>query len=86
VSFFRQHVRLKYDKGTVGEVETGGRMQAPGTVGGAGVAPDMVGPLLFGPYGIAGLAEQHADVYPGRNDVLMTVTLTFARPEPDPHG
>jgi hypothetical protein len=71
VSFFCRHVRLPYDKGTVGEVQTGGRMQAPGTVGGAGVAPDMVGPLLFGPYGIDGLAEQHADVYPGRNEVLM---------------
>jgi predicted N-acetyltransferase YhbS len=71
VSFFRQHVRLPYAKGAVGEVQTGGRMQAPGVVGGAGVAPDMVGPLLFGPYGIGGLAERHADVYPGRNDGLM---------------
>lgn len=71
VSFFRHHIRLPYDKGTVGDVQTGGRMQAPGAVGGAGVAPDMVGPLLFGPYGIAGLAERHADIYPGRNDVLM---------------
>jgi predicted N-acetyltransferase YhbS len=71
VSFFHQHVRLPYAKGIVGEVETRGRMQAPGTVGGAGVAPDMVGPLLFGPYGIGGLAERHADVYPGRNDDLM---------------
>jgi predicted N-acetyltransferase YhbS len=71
VSFFRQHVRLPYAKGAVGEVETGGRMQAPGTVGGAGVAPDMVGPLLFGPHGIGGLAERHADVYPGRSDILM---------------
>jgi len=71
VSFFRQHVRLPYAKGTVAEVQTGGRMQAPGTVGGAGVAPDMVGPLLFGPCGIGGLAERHADVYPGRNDDLM---------------
>jgi hypothetical protein len=32
---------------------------------------DLIGPLLFGPYGIGGLAERHADVYPGRNDVLM---------------
>lgn len=71
VSFFGQHVRLPYARGTVGRVETGGRMQAPGIVGGAGVAPDMVGPLLFGPDGIGGLAERHADVYPGRNDELM---------------
>jgi len=71
VSFFRDHVRLPYANATVGPVETGGRMQAPGVAGGAGVAPDLVGPLLFGPYGIGGLAEWHADVYPGRNDELM---------------
>jgi predicted N-acetyltransferase YhbS len=71
VSFFRQHVRLPYANGTVGEVQTGGRMQAPGAAGGAGVAPDLVGPLLLGPYGIDGLAEQHPDVYPGRNEDLM---------------
>jgi predicted N-acetyltransferase YhbS len=71
VSFFGRHVRLPYAGGIVGPVATGGRMQAPGVVGGAGVAPDLVGPLLFGPHGIAGLAEWHADVYPGRNDGLM---------------
>jgi hypothetical protein len=30
--------------------------QSPGSVSGAGAAPDMVGPLLFGPYGIDDLA------------------------------
>jgi predicted N-acetyltransferase YhbS len=72
VSFFRHHVRLAYKEGTVGEVRSGGPMQAPAAVGGAGVAPDLVGPLLFGPYGIAGLAERHPDVYPGPNRELMS--------------
>jgi len=35
------------------------------------VAPDLVGPLLFGPDGIAGLAERHPDVYPGPNETLV---------------
>lgn len=71
VSFFGGHVVLPYAEGIVGEVRSGGRMQAPGVVGGAGVAPDMIGPLLFGPHGIDGLAERHADVYPGRDGELM---------------
>jgi hypothetical protein len=39
--------------------------------GGAGLAPDLVAPLLFGPHGIAGLAERHPDVYPGPDETLM---------------
>jgi hypothetical protein len=46
-------------------------MQAPGTAGGAGVAPDQLGPLLFGPHGIVGLSHRHPDVYPGRHRELM---------------
>ena len=46
-------------------------MQAPGSVGGAGVSPDLIGPLLFGPDGMASLAERHPDVYPGQNEALM---------------
>jgi predicted N-acetyltransferase YhbS len=71
VSFFRFHVRLPYANGKVGPVRAGGVMQAPGVVGGAGVAPDLVAPLLFGPDGIAGLARLHPDVYAGRNAPLM---------------
>jgi hypothetical protein len=37
-------------------------MQGPGSVGGARVAQDQVGGLLFGPHGIEGLAERHPDV------------------------
>jgi predicted N-acetyltransferase YhbS len=71
LSFFRHHVRLTRVDGAVVEVIPGGPMQAPGVVGGAGVAPDMIAPLLFGPHGIAGLAARHTDVYPGQNADLM---------------
>lgn len=71
VSFFRHHVRMSYTNGTVGEVRPAGVMQAPAAVGGAGVAPDLAGALVFGPHGIAGLAERHPDVYPGPHETLM---------------
>ena len=71
VSFYRHHVRMSYANAAVGEVRPGGRMQAPGAAGGAGAAPDLAGPLLFGPHGIAGLAERHPDAYVGPNQMLM---------------
>lgn len=71
VSFFRHHVRMAFTQGTVELPEAGGPMQAPASVGGAGVAPDLAGSLLFGPHGIAGLEERHPDVYAGPNEELM---------------
>jgi predicted N-acetyltransferase YhbS len=71
ISFFRSHVRFKYRDGVVGPVTAGGTMQAPGAHGGAGVAPDLVPSLLFGPLGMAGLTRSHPDVYPGPNAALM---------------
>lgn len=71
VSFFRHHVRLRRAGGAVTEVLPGGPMQGPASLGGAGVAPDLIAPLLFGPHGIAGLTARHADVYPGPNAGLM---------------
>jgi predicted N-acetyltransferase YhbS len=71
LSFFRHHVVLDYSGGAVTGVRAGGPMQAPAVAGGAGVAPDLIAPLLFGPHGIAGLAERHPDVYPGQNEALM---------------
>jgi predicted N-acetyltransferase YhbS len=71
ISFFRSHVRFKYRDGVVGPVTAGGTMQAPGAHGGAGVAPDLVPSLLFGPLGMAGLTRLHPDVYPGPNAALM---------------
>lgn len=61
VSFFRSHVRFGYRGGEVGPIAAGGTMQwAP-----AAVAPDLVGPLLFGPEGFAGLSRRHPDVFAG---------------------
>jgi predicted N-acetyltransferase YhbS len=71
VSYFRGHVRFRYADGQVGPVTSGGTMQAPASVGGAGVAPDLLAPLLFGAHGIEGLARHHPDVYPGPNATLM---------------
>ncbi|HEX5533345.1 MAG TPA: GNAT family N-acetyltransferase [Actinomycetales bacterium] len=71
VSTFRRHLRLPVVGGRFGSPIVGGPMQAPGSVGGAGVAPDQIGPLLFGPHGIVGLSERHPDVYPGRHADLM---------------
>jgi predicted N-acetyltransferase YhbS len=71
VSFYRYHVRLRRTGGPVTEVLPGGPMQAPAAHGGAGVAPDLIAPLLFGPHGIAGLAACHADVYSGPNADVM---------------
>ncbi|MBB5872523.1 putative N-acetyltransferase YhbS [Allocatelliglobosispora scoriae] len=72
VSFFRSHVRLPYRAGVVGPVRNGGVMQAPGSQGGAAVAPDLVAALLFGPDGLAGLARRHPDAYPGPQTELMS--------------
>jgi predicted N-acetyltransferase YhbS len=71
LSTFRSHVRLPYRDGAIVGVRAGGTMQGPASVGGAGVAPDMVASLLFGPHGIAGLSERHPDVYPGPQEALM---------------
>ena len=71
VSFYRSHVRLPFQAGEVGPVVAGGRMQAPGAAGGAGVAPDMLASLLFGPHGLQGLTARFPDVYPGPNAELL---------------
>jgi len=71
VSFFGHHVRMPYVETVVQAVNLGGVLPGPASVGGAGVAPDLVGPLLFGQQGIIGLALRHPDVYPGPNRDLM---------------
>ena len=40
-------------------------------MGGAGVAPDQIPALLFGPAGILGLSRRYADVYPGPDPELF---------------
>jgi hypothetical protein len=71
LSTFRRHVRMPLIEGRLGPPQAGGTMQSPGARGGAGVAPDQLGPLLFGPHGIIGLSQRHPDVYPGPHADLM---------------
>jgi hypothetical protein len=79
VSFFRHHVRVVYADRAVVDVRPGGRMQGPASLGGAGVAPDLVAPLLFGPLGIVGLSHRHPDVYPGPNEAVMAALFPPVR-------
>lgn len=71
LSFFRSHVRFRCAAGAVGPMAAGGPMQSPGAVGGSGVAPDRVPPLLFGADGFAGLSLRYPDVYSGRDRGLV---------------
>jgi GNAT superfamily N-acetyltransferase len=73
ISTFGRHYRLPVsaegrDGGVLGAIRAGGVMQAPGAVGGCGVAPDALATLLFGPLGMHGLSRRRADVYPGPDD------------------
>ncbi|MET1075042.1 MAG: GNAT family N-acetyltransferase [Umezawaea sp.] len=79
VSFFRSHVRFHCADGQAGPMTSGGVMAGPASVGGAGVAPDLVPALLFGPLGIEGLAERHPDVYPGPARDLMAALFPPVR-------
>lgn len=75
LSTFGAHVRIPVaDDGTLGPVQTGGRLPWPASVGGAGVAPDQLGALLLGPLGMHGLVRRRPDVYPGP-DVELFETL-----------
>lgn len=72
LSTFGRHYRMGVTAGGLGPVVVGGPMQSPGSAGGAGVAPDHLGALLFGPHGIQGLAQVRADVYPGPDEELFS--------------
>ncbi|MFE4518858.1 GNAT family N-acetyltransferase [Kitasatospora sp. NPDC056783] len=61
LSTFGAHYRVPL--GEPGKVVTGGTMQRLGRAGGVSVAPDQLAALLFGPYGIEGLAGLRPDVY-----------------------
>jgi hypothetical protein len=65
VSTFRRHYRMAVGEDGLGAPLTGGRLQAPGALGGMAVPPDYVGALALGPLGVAGLARRRPDVYPG---------------------
>jgi predicted N-acetyltransferase YhbS len=70
VSTYAASWRMAVTPDGLGPVRPGGREQAPAAAGGAGVAPDQLGALLFGPHGMHGLARRRPDVYPGRDPEL----------------
>ena len=71
VSTFERHYRMAVDgEGVVGKVMAGGPLQAPGSVGGCGIAPDALAAVLTGPFGIHGLSRRRPDVYPGPDSDL----------------
>ncbi|MFD5921234.1 GNAT family N-acetyltransferase [Kitasatospora sp. NPDC058201] len=72
ISTFGAHYRIPVLADGLGEVVTGGPMQGPGLAKGAGVAPDQLPALLFGPHGIEGLARIRPDVY-GTDEELFPV-------------
>ncbi|MEU3649167.1 GNAT family N-acetyltransferase [Lentzea sp. NPDC034063] len=72
LGFYRTHVRFHWDGEEIGPYEWGGTLLGPGSQGGAGIAPDLLAPLLFGPHGIDGLRRRFSDVYPGPKEALMT--------------
>ena len=70
VSTFGASWHLPVTDDGLGPVRPGGRLQGPGSIGGAGVAPDQLGALLLGPHGMHALARRRPDVYPGRDPEL----------------
>ena len=85
LSFFGSHLRLPVNRRQIGRPVPGGTMQAPYSAGGAGIAPDALPEVMFGPEGITGL--RRPDVYPGPHRELMAAlfppqtadVLTFYR-------
>ncbi|MER5423497.1 GNAT family N-acetyltransferase [Streptosporangium roseum] len=71
ISTFGAHYRIPVRADGLGAVTAGGAMQGPGAVDGAGVAPDYLPALLFGPHGIDGLSRIRPDVYPGPDSRLF---------------
>jgi hypothetical protein len=74
-SFFGSHLRLPVNGGQIGRPVPAGTTQAPNSAGGAGIAPDALPELLFGPEGIAGL--RRPDVYPGPHQELMAALFPY---------
>jgi predicted N-acetyltransferase YhbS len=72
ISLYRQGIVLSYAGGAVTAVQTAPGTPAPVSAGGAGVPPDLVADLLFGPHGAEALADMHPDCQLGRVHGLMT--------------
>ncbi|MFD7781987.1 GNAT family N-acetyltransferase [Streptomyces nojiriensis] len=73
ISTFGAHYRIPVLAGGLGEVVTGGALQSPGAVEGAGVAPDHLAALLFGPHGIEGLTRIRPDVYSADEELFRVL-------------
>ncbi|MFI9553393.1 GNAT family N-acetyltransferase [Nonomuraea endophytica] len=73
LSTFGAHYRIPVGADGLGEVTAGGPMQGPGAVGGAGVAPDYLPALVFGPHGMDGLTRIRPDVYAGEEELFRAL-------------
>ncbi|MFE9482924.1 GNAT family N-acetyltransferase [Streptomyces spororaveus] len=73
LSTFGAHHRIPVLADGLGEVVTGGPVQSPGAVEGAGVAPDHLAALLFGPLGIEGLTRIRPDVYSADEELFQVL-------------
>jgi hypothetical protein len=71
LSSWRSHVRFSIDDEQMSAVQAGGPEQAPISKRGSGVPPDLLAPLLLGPFGAGGLEARHGDVLLGRQRALM---------------
>ncbi|GAT71512.1 GCN5 family acetyltransferase [Planomonospora sphaerica] len=73
ISTFGAHYRIPVHADGLGAVTAGGAMQGPAAVGGAGVAPDYLPALLFGPHGIEGLTRIRPDVYTAQEELFQAL-------------
>jgi predicted N-acetyltransferase YhbS len=64
-------IDLDYEVGEVGPVRAVAGIEDPFVDGGVGVAPDLMGALVFGRFGAVGLEERADDVTLGRHRGLM---------------
>ena len=72
LSTYRRHYRFPVGEDGLGPAVVGGPLQGPVEAGGAGVAPDWLPALLFGPWGIEGLARLRPDVTGDGDPELFT--------------
>ncbi|GEN79743.1 GNAT family N-acetyltransferase [Actinotalea fermentans] len=71
LSTYRRHYRFPVGPDGLGTAVVGGPLQDPVDNGGAGVAPDWLPALLFGPWGIEGLERLRPDVTAAGDEELF---------------
>jgi hypothetical protein len=71
LSFYRYGAVLSYADGVVTSVRPVAGIQLPVAAGGAGVPPDLIAALLFGPHGALQLEAWHPDCNLGRRRALV---------------